>query len=142
MSTAARRSPARPTSGLHAASVSSHDAQMEEDERLAIQMSLQMNDNHLDEQSLAQARRMAMEEEEQVRQFQQLQETYKYFECGVCSDEYEDGDGARAHGCEHVVCRGCMLGQVNAQVEQRHWPVFCPLCPADAASRGGEYRVP
>lgn len=129
-------SPVRRPPVLYPQSTPSYDTQIEEDERLAIKLAAQMEDEDLDKASRAQIRQMYMEEEEQIRQFELLQRQYKEFDCAVCAESFDEGALARAQGCDHVVCRECMLGQVKAQVEQRHWPVFCPGCAPDAVSRG------
>jgi hypothetical protein len=33
-----------------------------------------------------------------------------------------------------------MLQHVKSQVEEAHWPIFCPMCPPQEEHRGSEYR--
>ncbi|KAG8830300.1 hypothetical protein FRC18_008305 [Serendipita sp. 400] len=89
-----------------------------------------------DEASRLLAMAIAEEEENRLLEFQRLQEAYKTFDCPICGDTFDHGDAAQAERCEHVVCRGCMLGHIKAQIEEAHWPIFCGMCTSDLANRG------
>lgn len=92
-----------------------------------------------EEASLAYARQLEAEELEATRALEDLKQANKSFECPVCVEEYHESFLAKAERCDHVVCRECMLSHVKSQIEEMHWPIFCPMCPSSEDKRGGEW---
>ncbi|KAH7320373.1 hypothetical protein B0J17DRAFT_621772 [Rhizoctonia solani] len=54
----------------------------------------------------------------------------RQFECMICMETCPDEDIARIDGCEHSCCRDCMRGHIQSKVEERRYPIPCPLCVA------------
>lgn len=94
-----------------------------------------------EELSLRYAQQLAMEEEEEMKEFEALKEANKSFECPLCIEEYHESFMVRVEPCDHVVCRDCVLQHVKAQVEETHWPIFCPMCPGTLERRGSKSFV-
>jgi hypothetical protein len=90
-----------------------------------------------EERSLQYARQLAMEEENEIMEFEALKEANKSFDCPICAEEYHVGFIIRVDRCNHEVCRECVLNHVRTQVEEAHWPIFCPMCPGTLEKRGG-----
>lgn len=87
-----------------------------------------------------------MEEEAREREFlEMIQAQEKGFDCGICMDEMPVSDIAKVEGCGHDVCRDCLRGYVTSKINDRKYPIPCPLCtggPAeDGKAQGGERRL-
>lgn len=54
-----------------------------------------------------------------------------YFECVVCFEDIREEDGIPLLPCAHEFCRSCLAGHVSSKIEERKFPVFCPLCMID-----------
>ncbi|CAE6491322.1 unnamed protein product [Rhizoctonia solani] len=59
------------------------------------------------------------------------------FECRICMETCSDEDIAWVDGCEHSCCRECMRGDIQSKIEERRYPIPCPLCVAGA---GGNHE--
>lgn len=57
------------------------------------------------------------------------------FECPVCFDKHPETDVARVRMCGHVLCRECARGYILTKIQERTFPMTCPICPTDKASR-------
>ncbi|KAF9234660.1 hypothetical protein BU15DRAFT_78808 [Melanogaster broomeanus] len=55
----------------------------------------------------------------------------EYFQCLICFEEMVEDDGVHLLPCAHGLCRACLLGHVCSKIEERRFPVFCPLCMAE-----------
>ena len=53
------------------------------------------------------------------------------FECGVCFENVPAVLGIHLDPCQHRLCMSCITGHVCAKINERRFPVFCPLCMAD-----------
>ncbi|KAL4067477.1 hypothetical protein V8B97DRAFT_927613 [Scleroderma yunnanense] len=53
------------------------------------------------------------------------------FECGVCFDNVPVLLGVHLDPCQHGFCMTCITGHVCAKINERRFPVFCPLCMTD-----------
>jgi len=53
------------------------------------------------------------------------------FNCGICFENYSEDAVARVQPCGHRFCRECLDGYAKAKVEERCFPMPCPLCMAD-----------
>ncbi|KAF8431275.1 hypothetical protein L210DRAFT_3560596 [Boletus edulis BED1] len=51
-----------------------------------------------------------------------------YFACVICFEDIPEGQGIRLLPCTHGFCRDCLAGHVCSKIEERKFPVFCPLC--------------
>ncbi|KAJ6511934.1 hypothetical protein C8R47DRAFT_963668 [Mycena vitilis] len=54
------------------------------------------------------------------------------FECGVCFDKHPEDDVARVAECGHRFCRDCMTGYVVSKLQDKLYPIFCPMCLTDS----------
>lgn len=96
-----------------------------------------------DDASFQLARQFEEEERAQIAAFEALQRVEKEnapFDCPICTDPHPRGNLAKIDSCppECAICRGCLLQHIKAQVEQARWPIFCPTCPSNSPTRGGE----
>ncbi|KAF9821242.1 hypothetical protein IEO21_00850 [Rhodonia placenta] len=53
------------------------------------------------------------------------------FECGICLEEFNVDVVARIDICGHQFCRTCILGHTAAKIDERRYPIVCPVCMAD-----------
>ena len=51
-----------------------------------------------------------------------------YFECVICFENIPEETGIHLLPCAHGFCRECLAGHVCSKIEERRFPVFCPLC--------------
>ena len=67
-----------------------------------------------------------------------------YFECVICFEDVPEVEGVRLLPCAHGFCRDCLAGHVSSKIEERKFPVFCPLCMTEEgnASPSGEQQPP
>lgn len=54
-----------------------------------------------------------------------------YFECVICFENIPEDEGIHLDPCAHGFCRNCLAGHVCSKIEERKFPVFCPLCIAE-----------
>ncbi|KAH0831404.1 SecY subunit domain-containing protein [Lanmaoa asiatica] len=66
------------------------------------------------------------------------------FECVICFEDIPEEEGIHLLPCAHGFCRGCLAGHVRSKIEERRFPVFCPLCMAEQgnANPSGEQPPP
>ena len=67
-----------------------------------------------------------------------------FFECVICFEDVPEEEGIRLLPCAHGFCRDCLAGHVSSKIEERKFPVFCPLCMTEEgnASPSGEQQQP
>jgi len=53
------------------------------------------------------------------------------FKCGVCMDEKPMDDVTPLHPCGHQFCRDCVKNYVGAKLDDRSFPILCPICMTD-----------
>jgi len=58
-------------------------------------------------------------------------EEEKEIECRVCFENVPVMQGIHLDPCQHWLCMSCITGHVCAKINERRFPVFCPLCMAD-----------
>ncbi|PVF97825.1 hypothetical protein CPB86DRAFT_854687 [Serendipita vermifera] len=85
---------------------------------------------HLDSErnDFEKVRQKQMESEREHLQASRLKD--KPFECAICTDKYTEDEISRVDACGHNLCRKCMRDYIAAEIDQRRWPVICPLCRA------------
>ncbi|KAF9234662.1 hypothetical protein BU15DRAFT_52355, partial [Melanogaster broomeanus] len=67
-----------------------------------------------------------------LTQTDQLRQTaQRQFHCGICLDDIPEDDVVHVESCGHDLCRGCTRSHVCAKIDERRFPVLCPLCMAD-----------
>ncbi|KXN84683.1 putative E3 ubiquitin-protein ligase ARI9 [Leucoagaricus sp. SymC.cos] len=88
------------------------------DRDTAIAMELQQEFEHENKQLV-----------EQKRQLEQM--VRPTFECSICFEEYVEDSVARIDDCNHSFCRECLRGHAKAKIEERRFPIHCPMCIAD-----------
>lgn len=66
------------------------------------------------------------------------------FECVICFEDVPEEEGSRLLPCGHEFCRDCLAEYVCSKIEDRKFPVFCPLCMTEHgnANPSGEYQPP
>lgn len=66
------------------------------------------------------------------------------FECVICFEGVPEEEGTRLLPCGHEFCKDCLAGYVRSKIEDRKFPVFCPLCMTEQenASPSGEHQPP
>ncbi|KIK76925.1 hypothetical protein PAXRUDRAFT_835170 [Paxillus rubicundulus Ve08.2h10] len=62
---------------------------------------------------------------------QLLRTAQRRYHCGICLDDFPEDDAVRIESCGHDICRGCVRGHVCAKIDERRFPVLCPVCMAD-----------
>ncbi|KAG9047674.1 hypothetical protein FS837_001750 [Tulasnella sp. UAMH 9824] len=55
----------------------------------------------------------------------------KTFTCPICMEKCPEDSLARLVGCEHQYCRECLRGHIESCLEEKKFPVPCPLCMTD-----------
>lgn len=55
----------------------------------------------------------------------------KAFTCPVCMEKCPEDSLAKFVGCEHQYCRECLKGHIESCLEDKKFPVPCPLCMTD-----------
>lgn len=53
------------------------------------------------------------------------------FECSVCFEKFSEEFVAKVSRCDHQFCRDCIRRYVETELEERKYPIFCPLCIVD-----------
>ncbi|KAG8907520.1 hypothetical protein FRC01_007654, partial [Tulasnella sp. 417] len=55
----------------------------------------------------------------------------KTFNCPICMEKCPEDGLAKLVGCEHQYCRDCLRGHIESCLEEKKFPVPCPLCMTD-----------
>ena len=53
-------------------------------------------------------------------------------DCAVCTEHFSPEDMITVEGCGHATCKGCLREYIGARMEERIWPVLCPICMAES----------
>lgn len=63
------------------------------------------------------------------------------FECKICLERCQKEDLACAGRCLHAFCRECLREYVVTKIQEKTYPIVCPVCAADEEhnGRGGMY---
>ncbi|KAF8838971.1 hypothetical protein BDN67DRAFT_970780 [Paxillus ammoniavirescens] len=69
--------------------------------------------------------------ERQYQTDQLLRTAQRRYHCGICLDDFPEDDAVRIDSCGHDLCRDCARGHVCAKIDERRFPVLCPVCMAD-----------
>ncbi|KAJ7307075.1 hypothetical protein DFH08DRAFT_901173 [Mycena albidolilacea] len=123
------------SSYAHAVTSKPRDVHMD-DYMVAAQLQMDWDRAQQDDASEAQARQREFEAEDAllVAERAALQkEVQAVFECGVCFDKYPEDYVARIPDCTHGFCRDCMKGYVVSKLQDKLYPIFCPICVTDNA---------
>ncbi|TFK72290.1 hypothetical protein BDN72DRAFT_816260 [Pluteus cervinus] len=106
-------------------------------ERRDYEEALRLQEEFQAEEESLRLQMQMLEEEAQEREFlQMVQEQEKGFDCGICMDEMPLSDIAKVDGCGHEICRECLRGYVTTKINDRKYPIPCPLCIAGPAKEG------
>jgi rubrerythrin len=65
----------------------------------------------------------------------------KTFECSICMDEHVEEDLAAVDMCGHKFGRECLKDFIASKVDQRSYPIVCPICIAEQNRDGGRDRI-
>ena len=72
-------------------------------------------------------------------QYLEAVSTSRSFSCTICMDEHPIDDIVEL-GCNHAICRDCIRGHICSKIEERRFPVVCPVCMTEANDQpGGMY---
>ncbi|KIK73546.1 hypothetical protein PAXRUDRAFT_20736 [Paxillus rubicundulus Ve08.2h10] len=55
----------------------------------------------------------------------------RQYHCGICLDDFPEDDAVLIESCRHDICRDCVRGHVCSKIDERRFPVSCPVCMAD-----------
>jgi hypothetical protein len=69
------------------------------------------------------------------RRRERRENTQRMVECGICMERHPEGQIIPLAPCRHVFCRQCMGSHVGARLQQRSFPVSCPVCMAERRKR-------
>ncbi|KAI6108640.1 hypothetical protein EDD17DRAFT_1874323 [Pisolithus thermaeus] len=64
-----------------------------------------------------------------------LKTAQRHYHCGICLDDFPEDDVVYIDTCKHKICRDCARGHVSAKINERRFPVLCPVCTADPRNR-------
>ena len=53
------------------------------------------------------------------------------FECAICMEEQPEDYVARPDPCGHKFCRDCIRSHISSKLEERRFPILCPVCMAE-----------
>ena len=57
-----------------------------------------------------------------------LKNIQRLITCGVCTDQHPEDNVTLLDPCGHKLCKGCVRGYIGTKLEERRFPVLCPLC--------------
>ncbi|KAJ7787911.1 hypothetical protein B0H14DRAFT_274801 [Mycena olivaceomarginata] len=123
------------SSYAHSVTSKPRDVPMD-DYMVAAQLQMDWDRAQQDDASKAQALQREFEAEDAllVAERAALQkEVQAVFECGVCFDKYPEDYVTRIPDCTHGFCRDCMKGYVVSKLQDKLYPIFCPICVTDNA---------
>ncbi|KIJ14058.1 hypothetical protein PAXINDRAFT_13174, partial [Paxillus involutus ATCC 200175] len=69
--------------------------------------------------------------ERQYQTDQLLRTAQRRYHCGICLDDFPEDDAVHIDSCGHDICRDCARGHVCTKIDERRFPVLCPVCMAD-----------
>ncbi|KAF7370313.1 RING-type domain-containing protein [Mycena sanguinolenta] len=107
-----------------------------DDHAVAAQLQMDWDREERDSALKAQAMQYEFEQEDAqlVRQQVALQKQAQLlFDCGVCLDKWPEDYVCRIQDCTHAFCRDCMKGYVVSKLQDKLYPIFCPMCVTDQA---------
>ncbi|KAJ3555791.1 hypothetical protein NM688_g2377 [Phlebia brevispora] len=55
----------------------------------------------------------------------------KLFQCSICFEKYPEDLAVLVEPCLHSYCRECMETHINTKLQERQYPVICPVCSSD-----------
>ncbi|KAJ7509867.1 hypothetical protein B0H11DRAFT_2168922 [Mycena galericulata] len=105
-----------------------------DDYMVAAQLQMEWDRSHREHTLKAEAKQREFEEEDArlIAERAALQkEVQPVFECGVCFDKYPEDCVARIEDCSHRFCRDCLKSYVVSKLNDKLYPIFCPMCVAD-----------
>ena len=84
--------------------------------------------------ALAEQLTREFEEEDKIlrKQAAELSRTTQaIFECSICMEEVPEDSVALMDGCQHSFCRACIRGYIVSKIDERRYPIPCPVCMMD-----------
>ncbi|KAF7309961.1 RING-type domain-containing protein [Mycena indigotica] len=57
------------------------------------------------------------------------------FRCPLCLEDAPEDDVALLSNCPHQLCRTCANSYVTTKIADKMYPILCPVCAADPATR-------
>ncbi|KZW03706.1 hypothetical protein EXIGLDRAFT_709364 [Exidia glandulosa HHB12029] len=83
----------------------------------------------MQEQLNAEDRRLQSERNQLARYIQQT------FDCAICMETLPEDSVARVDGCSHELCRSCMRQYIASALQERRYPILCPMCKTNREGR-------
>lgn len=62
-------------------------------------------------------------------------------DCAICTEQSSPDDMIIVEGCGHATCKGCLREYIGARLEERVWPILCPICMAESGQRRRAQRT-
>ena len=56
-------------------------------------------------------------------------------DCLICTEPLTEEKTVSVEGCGHTTCKGCLSGYISTRLEERIWPILCPICMTEDGSR-------
>ena len=106
-------------------------------QELSLNHSIPVKDEIFDDLELATLMQLAYnaENDELTAQMRYLlRDKQEIFECGICFETLPLDDVASLDGCQHQFCRDCLRSYVSSKIEDRRYPISCPVCSVRAES--------
>ncbi|KAJ6456123.1 hypothetical protein C8R45DRAFT_1064835 [Mycena sanguinolenta] len=123
------------TSYAQAVTSSSKDVPMD-DHAVALQLQMDWDREERNDALKAQAMQHEFEQEDAQLVAQRAvlrKEAQVLFECGICFDKCPEDYVSRIADCTHAFCRECMRSYVVSKLQDKLYPIFCPMCVTDQA---------
>ena len=64
------------------------------------------------------------------------------FECPICFEIHPEDYVANINTCQHKICRKCIKGFVISKLEERRYPIVCPICQIAKVEDPGGTKTP
>ncbi|OAX43249.1 hypothetical protein K503DRAFT_708950 [Rhizopogon vinicolor AM-OR11-026] len=74
--------------------------------------------------------------QQSIEDIQLVASTAHSFSCAICMDE-QPMDNTVELECNHPICRDCIRGHICSKIEERRFPVHCPVCMMEQNDQPG-----
>lgn len=65
----------------------------------------------------------------------EIEQPLSTLNCAVCFDQFSLNDIIIIPFCDHTFCKECLLMYVTTKLREKRFPIGCPRCLTDSASR-------
>jgi Ring finger domain len=63
-------------------------------------------------------------------------------DCSICAEPLTQEETVSVEGCGHETCKDCLRAYIGTRLGEKVWPVLCPICMAEGASRRRAQGIP